>query len=248
MKNLLIVTVLLSAVTTTAQSRKGTIAYTETINLQIELEGEAAAFAAMIPKEQKSNKVLYYTTEATLYKNAEEDEPRKTAANTNGMRVMISTSNSDDRTYIKLNEKKKIQKKEFMGRTFLITGDLEKQNWKMTGKQKEILGYPCQQAVRYTDEDTFTVWFTPAIAVPAGPSELGMLPGMILEAQINKQVNIIATEVNEEQLDENVMKEPRDGKKVSADKFAAIVKEKTKEMQEQFGGRGGNIIRMEIRE
>lgn len=248
MKDLLIITLLLSTFTAPAQSKKGTIAYTETINLQIELEGEAAAFAAMIPKEQKSNKVLYYTQEVTLYKNAEEEEPGKAAANANGMKIMISTSNSDDQTYIKLKEQKKIQKKEFMGRTFLITGDLKKQNWKMTGKQKEILGYPCQQAVRYTEEDTFTVWFTPAIAVSSGPSELGMLPGMILEAQINNQVNILATEVNEGQLDEDILKEPKDGKKVSAEKYAAIVEEKTKEMQEQYGGSGGRIIKMEIKE
>lgn len=248
MKNLLIITSLFLTIGTHAQSTKGTIAYTETVNLHIELEGEAAAFAAMIPKEQKSDKILYYTPEATLYKNAKEDESQRTSTNANGMMVKITTSNTDDQMYIKLNEQKKVQKKEFMGRTFLITGDLDKQNWKMTGKQKEILGYPCQQAVRYTEEDTFSVWFTPAIAVSSGPSELGMLPGMILEAQINEEVNIVATEVKEGEINEEEMKEPKDGKKVSAEKFAAIVKEKTKEMQEQYGGSGGNIIRMEIRE
>ncbi len=247
MKRISLIALLFATLSSVAQDKKGTIVYTETIKLDIELEGEAAAFAAMLPKETKNKKMLYFTPEATLYKNVKkEEQPR--AANANGVEIMINTSEPEDITYTDLKAKKAYRKKEFMGRTFLIDGDLEKQDWKMTGKQKKILDYPCQQATRISDEDTITVWFTPAIPVASGPSELGMLPGMILEAQINSQVNIVATSIIHDEINEAEFVKPKGGKKVSKDEFEAIVKEKTKEMQEQYGGSGNNIIRMEIRD
>ena len=47
----------------------GTIVYEQTIKMEIKMEGEAAQFAAMMPKERKSAKVLYFNGQQSLYEN-----------------------------------------------------------------------------------------------------------------------------------------------------------------------------------
>ena len=54
---------------------------------------------------------------------------------------------------------------------------------------------------------------------------------------------IVATAINEKELEKDLIKEPSKGKKVTSEEFKKIVDEKTKEMQEQMGGRRGIIIR-----
>lgn len=59
--------------------------------------------------------------------------------------------------------------------TVLFTFDLLPQT-------KEVNGYKCQLAKgRTPNGDTATIWFTEEIPVPAGPSTLSGLPGLILE-------------------------------------------------------------------
>lgn len=247
MKNLLLMLSLLLSVQAFSKEGKGTIHYDVTIKLDIELEGEMAAFAEMLPKEQTSKRVLYYSPEATLYK-AEEKRPEEHQASVNGMDIDIKVEEPENITYRHFADKKLYHKREFMGRDFLVTEEAEQANWKMTGKQKEILGYPCQQAISVIEEDTVVVWFTPAIPVSSGPAGLGALPGMILEVhQDGGNVQILATKIDEGIVADDEFVQPRGGKKVSKKEYDEIVAEKTKEMQQQYGGSGKNgIIRMKV--
>lgn len=55
--------------------------------------------------------------------------------------------------------------------------------WTFGEGEKEVCGYPCQQArTRYGGRD-WTVWYTPGIPAAFGPWKLGGLPGLILEAK-----------------------------------------------------------------
>ena len=55
--------------------------------------------------------------------------------------------------------------------------------WTFGEGEKEVCGYPCQQArTRYGGRD-WTVWYTPGIPAAFGPWKLGGLPGLILEAE-----------------------------------------------------------------
>ena len=55
--------------------------------------------------------------------------------------------------------------------------------WTFGDGQKEICGYPCQEAKTSYGGREWTVWFAPSIPSNAGPWKLGGLPGLIMEAQ-----------------------------------------------------------------
>ena len=243
---ILVITALTLALRIHAQDNSGTIIYNELIELNVQLDGEMAAFAAMIPKEQRSQKMLCYTTGVSLYKNIKKPEESSHNTDNNGVQVMIKMDMPDEITYKDLQAGKTFEQKEFMGRQFLVEGDVKKYTWKMTGKQKEVAGYPCQEATTVRDKDIITAWFTPAIPVSTGPGSLGNLPGMILEAHIGSRVHITTAKIEEGKVDNTLLVKPKGGKKITEDEFEKIVEEKTAEMQGENGGGDRIIIRKEI--
>lgn len=239
---ILVITAFAWTMHTQAQDNSGTITYNELIELNVQLDGEMAAFAAMIPKEQRSQKLLCYTPGATLYKNKKKTEESSHNMDNDGAQVMIKMDMPDEIIYKDLQAGKIFEQKEFMGRQFLVEGDVKKYKWKMTGKQKEIAGYACREATTIRDKDTITAWFTPAIPVSSGPGSLGNLPGMVLEAHIGSRVHITAAKIEAGKVDKAQLAKPKAGKKMSEDEFEKIVKEKTAEMQQENGGNGNRII------
>jgi NAD-dependent dihydropyrimidine dehydrogenase PreA subunit len=113
----------------------------------------------------------------------------------------------------------------------------------LTGKQKTILGMPCQQALLKKDKDTVEAWFTPAIPVSAGPMGLAGLPGMILEAT-QRNVSFVATAFTPGTADAALIVKPKEGKKVTGEEYDKIVEKKTKEMADEYGGNGNVIIKV----
>jgi GLPGLI family protein len=87
------------------------------------------------------------------------------------------------------------------------------------------------------DTSRITVWFTPAIPVPAGPDFQGQLPGLILQIDINDSPAYKAIEVSPK-VDVASIKEPKRGKKITAEDFE---KEREKTMQEMMRNGGGRI-------
>ena len=166
-----------------------------------------------------------------------------------GGTMMIRMVEPDNKVYTDLGEGGQIEQREFMSRIFLIEKEGTGMKWKLTGNQKVILGYPCQEAVSET-EDTEGIpgeesskviaWFTPQIAVPAGPGVYGGLPGLVLAVEINEGTQVIeAVSVTLDPVDQALLKKPRKGKKVDEEEFQAIVKEKMEEMGAEHG-EGGN--------
>lgn len=249
MKNkLLLVLASFLAISTQAQNTSGTITYEEVITLNIELDEEMAQFAAMIPKEQRNEKLLYFSPQSSVYKNKEKAAVNETNMSNNGMEFRIKMDSPDEVLYKDLLAGKTYEQKEFMGRKFLINGDVKKYKWKMTGNQKEISGYPCQEAVTVRGKDTVIVWFTAAIPVMSGPGSLGNLPGLILEAYVGKNMVITAQNIVLGNVDKTQMVKPKGGKKLTADEFEKIVKEKTEERGGENGANGGTriMIRTEV--
>lgn len=231
-----------------AQNNSGTITYEEVVTLNIELDGEMAQFAAMLPKEQRNEKLLYFSPEVSVYKNKEKAAGNETSMSNNGMEFKMKMDVPDEVFFKALQTGKTYEQKEFMGRKFLVHGDVKKYKWKITGNQKEIFGYPCQEAVNIREKDTVTAWFTAAIPVMSGPGSLGNLPGLILEAQVGSNLHITAQNIDMSNPDKTQMTKPKGGKKLTADEFDKIVKEKTAEMEEANGGSGGAriMIRTEV--
>ncbi len=218
----------------------GTVVYEQVVQLEIKLEGDAAQFASMLPKERKSEKVLYFTPKTTLFENKKEtEEENMHSANGN---VMIRMAEPDNKVFTDLEKGKQIEQREFMTREFLIEGEISNE-WKLTGNQKMILDYPCQEAVIEKEDKKISAWFTPVIPVSAGPGNYGGLPGLILLVNVNEGKQITtAKSVDFNLVSKDVIMKPDKGKKISREEFDKIVEEKMKEMGGQQGAGGTHMM------
>ena len=242
--------VLFISVTVTGQdltgksTTSGKIFFVERVKLEIKLEGDAAQFAESLPKEQVSEKVLYFNPDYSLY---HADDSRKTdevmAQQTGHMAIRMIISGGNDKTFYDLKNKKKIEQKEFMTRMFLIEGDLGATDWKLTGNSRTILGYNCQEATRTDNEKKITAWFAPAIPVPTGPAGYAGLPGIVLMVDIdNGKRTITATSVDPAFNSTDMLIKPKEGKRVTEAEYKKIVEEKMKEMGTEAGEGGAHVM------
>lgn len=245
MKRILLLFLVISNLAIKAQENtSGFVKYQQTVKLEIKLEGEAAQFAEMLPKERKSNKILYFNAESSLYQNSDASDNDAMSLESGGSQVSFQMKEPENVLFSDLAKKISIEQREFMTRIFLIEGKNEIQ-WKLTGNQKMILDFPCQEAVTEIDSITTSAWFTPAIPVSAGPANYSGLPGLVLLVDSdNSKKTIVATEVEFSEVNTELLKAPKKGKKVSSEEFQQIVEEKMKEMGAQKGESGHVMIRI----
>lgn len=237
----------------TAQTGKpvtsGKITFEEKVKLQIRLEGDASTFADQLPKERKSEKILTFNNDATLFEDGGSDMQDEMASNHSDgtMNVKIMVGNGENKIYTDLKNKKIIDQRDFMNRMFLVEKPFSGTEWKVTGNQKMILGYNCLEATRQdTSGNKTTAWFTPAISISGGPEGICNLPGMVLEADFNDGSRTYTAKSIDTSEAVKIQK-PSDGKKVSEEEYKKIVAEKLKEMGVEQGGEGGNQVRVVIR-
>lgn len=245
MKHLLICPFLLAAGTITAQSNSGRITYRETISLNISEADMPEGMAAFLPKEHKIEKTLFYNNASSLYENTEAGNGSQASDYQEGeVSVHLERKMPEEKVFLDLVSKKMVAQKDLMGRLFLVSDVTKPRKWKLTGRQKRLLDRPCMEAIAVDGPDSVTAWYTTAIPVGAGPQDLSGLPGMILEAWEGSLVHIVATAID--QPDGQVLKEklkpPTKGKKVTAEAFEALSREKEKELQQQLGGGKGVMI------
>jgi GLPGLI family protein len=219
-----------------ATKHSGEIIYEQKIKLDIQLEGDAAQFMAALPKERKSKKLLLFNHEASLYQNSKEVDDEAAMQMSDGGAVQIKMSEPDDKVFCELKTGKQIEQKEFMSRIFLVEKEIPREQWKMNGEVKEILGYSCNGAEMQKGEKFVKAWFSPEIPVSSGPASFVNLPGMVLGVDINEgEVKIEALSVEMKDVDEGDLKKPKKGKKLSEEEFQAVVDEKMKEMGMEAG-------------
>lgn len=236
-------------ITGTAQeSSSGKIYYEETSKLEIKLDGESSQFAGMLPKERKSRKILYFSPESSLYQlNNEQREEETVSTEAEGATVMVKMIQPDDKFYTDLESKKTIEQRDFMSRIFLIENSIDASGWKITGNQKTILGYPCQEAVQKKDSIVTVAWFAPSLPVTSGPGKYLGLPGIVLAVDVDHgKRTIIATAIEPGPVGKDLLAKPKGGKKVTPEEYDQIVEEKRKEMEQQYSGSGGGGVVIKI--
>ncbi len=221
--------------------------------------------ARMAKMFQKTFILNFNRTESTYKEDAKLDQP---SVGTGGGEVMVMSiggGGGNDVYYKNIKENRVSEKADLMGKTFLIKDDLQTFEWEMTGETKNIGNYTVYKAVWEREVEsvsmsmvngeskettemkkrTTTAWYTLDIPISNGPRQYGGLPGLILEINDGNQT-IVCTEIVLNPEDKISIKEPEKGKVVNREKFEEISREKTKEMMENFQGRG-NRGGMEIR-
>lgn len=252
-----------SAVSAWAQL-EGTVIYETTVNIHKQLEGpRAEQLKGMLPETTAMKQQLKFTSTATLYEKyveptdvAEEDLDQGPGR----WITRMMGGAGEDQYFTDLENGRIAQKRDFLGKTFLVKDEVEELKWKIMPEQKMIGKYVCQKAVLQVDTTALdarlnsrwmrrmkgdvVAWFTPQIMVPAGPNEYGQLPGLILEMELGSPYNLIrAMVINVEPLAEPIVA-PTEGKVVTRDEFQEIVRVKMEEMRKERaanGGRGGRF-------
>ncbi len=158
------------------------------------------------------------------------------------MNIEVRFQQGQNALFVDLTTSQKVERRDFMGKTFLIEDELAPIQWKLTGEQKMIDAFQCQKATYLRDTILTEAWFTPQIPVPTGPAQLGGLPGLILEVSINDgQRTYQLQSLDFDPPATEALVPPQKGKKVDQATFDEIRDRKLKEMQLGNGGSGGVI-------
>lgn len=226
------------------QATQGEITFTETVQLRIDLPEGDEAMRKMIPSSQSAATSLVFTENQSLYQDKEAGEGNvDVRGGENGMEMQIKIMRPENKFFRDIENGRTVESREFMGRFFLIDEEADRQQWKLTGEQKTILGYACQKAVLQDTSRKVEAWFTPQIPVSVGPGEFADLPGMILELSYGER-SIVAGKIDLKTVPKDAIEKPAKGKSVSKAEFEKIVDEKMKEMNAEGGG---GAVRMIIR-
>lgn len=245
MKKISLLFTFISCYTLILAQTSGTVYYQEKAKLHFNIQGNAPP-PANLPTERNAYTVLYLTPDASYYINdpakAEKDQVMNHEVDEEGGGVHIRMDAPQNVFYCDLKNNRCTDQRDFMQRKFLIERDLKPADWKLTGNQKMILNYPCQEATRQDGDRKIAAWFTAAIPVATGPAAFSGLPGLILEVIINDGDQVISvTSVKQGELPATQFEKPKDGKKVTEAEFNKIREEKMKEMGIENGG-GNNVI------
>jgi len=225
---------------------EGVIQYEETISFDIDVPDDMKEMLASLPKSQKLKMILTFNGDATIYeddKGNDTSQDIKMGSEDGGLEIHMKFEMPETKVFTDLASGKIIQKQDFMGKKFLITSDVEKTKWKLTGESEKILGYTCMKAVYQDSLENLEAWFTSEIPVSSGPQSVTGLPGMVLKLVTNEgKVSVLATSVELKPIDAKSIKAPKKGKKVTMEVFQKIQKEKLEEMKDEYGGGGNRVI------
>ncbi|MCC6459190.1 MAG: GLPGLI family protein [Saprospiraceae bacterium] len=224
-----------------AQKSEGIIQFEEKINMHRNLPPDAGDMKAMIPEFRIMKSELLFNANESLYRNVEEEEEDEEGDGP----VVIKMQRPDAMFYKNLNAGTKTDQREFMGKYYLIEGELDKTPWKVGTESRQVLGYDCLKAV--WDDTTagrkrvVVAWFAPDIPVSSGPVTYGQLPGMILALDINNgELQLTAQKIETKALGAGAIVAPKKGEKTTQAEFKKMMDERTKAM----GGSNGPGVRV----
>jgi len=140
MRHLLLTICVLSATLITAQV-SGTIEYKMDIKMDFSGEGfealEGIDLSDMLPESTSSYKTLNFDGPVTTYTNSGKTESEDTTMESDDGSIQMVFQTSEDESILHLDHKtkKSTEQTSFMGKTFLITQDLEAPKWKITNEK-----------------------------------------------------------------------------------------------------------------
>ncbi|MDZ7899421.1 MAG: GLPGLI family protein [Arcicella sp.] len=152
------------------------------------------------------------------------------------------------KSYFKdLQKQSYISQADVLGKSFLITDNLKKINWKLTGDGKQIGKMACQKATATVGKYEVEAYFALEIPVSSGPANYWGLPGLIVELKEKGGKTFAFKEFKDEKPSDDQLMIPTEGKKVSQKEYDEILAQKTKELtggSDATNSGGVKIIKM----
>lgn len=253
MKKLLVVFALICSFCGFAQMKEGHIIYERTFQLPTDILRGNPELAAQLPKARTDQYELLFGNNQSLWQylpdaNSQGD-PNTFTAN-GGVAVIRLAGGSNDITYCNLDKGTRVEQREIADKNYVVIDSIRKFDWKLSGESKTILNYKAFKATaqrissrmqmtmengemkreQVPDTVSIVAWFTADVPVAVGPATYqGQLPGLILELyENNGRTEFKAVEISPK-VSVSKIKEPKDGKKITAAEFD---KEREKVMEE----------------
>ena len=236
-----------------SQMKEGRVVYERTFQLPTRIFGGNPDIAAQLPKSRTDQYELLFGSNQSLWQflpDANGDSDPNTFTAGGGAMVFRIAGGGNDISYFNFDKGTSVSQREIADKNFVVTDSIRKLDWKLTDESKTILDHKTFKATtqristrpRMTMEngemkreivpDTLSIvaWFTTDIPVPAGPGVYqGQLPGLILELEENNGQTIFKAVEVSPKVSVSKIKEPKDGKKITAAEFE---KEREKIMEE----------------
>jgi GLPGLI family protein len=224
----------------------------EEVGVKPETDAEIkAAYEVALKIASEKMFLLTFNKKEALYEQQQTLEKPK--PKTSGVSVSISIS-GQGKKYINIPDNIKISEDDIVGKEFLIEEKLQSFEWKLLDESKKIGDYNCYKAeviipvsekgkkdyseylkkqetkislfpMKEPQEKKITAWYTPDIPVSFGPATYWGLPGLILELS-DEETIILCSKVVLSNKENEKIKIPNVGKKVSQEEFDQIHKDK----------------------
>ncbi|NNK90759.1 MAG: GLPGLI family protein [Saprospiraceae bacterium] len=233
-----------------SQNNSGKIIYEDKVNIHKGLPPEMESRKDRIPEFRSSKKYLLFNSSEAMYQNvvdtSSQEKPREFRGERGGRgHGRFGGRNQDNMYYTSFEDNQSLDKQNFFGKDFLIKGERKPFKWKITAEQKQVGKFLCQKAIHQDSTQTIIAWFTPMVPVSTGPGDFSGLPGLILHLDINDGLRTItAIDIDLRSIEEDEIKKPKGGKKVTREEFEKIREEKIKEREQEWGSRRGHFMRM----
>ena len=221
-------------------AQSGTVTYTRTTKLDLELPPEMARFQEMIPKADSSLYSMDFNDAfmASIRRVETDDEANGTdfsSSTADGMTIKMRFSGMGGSgapnlvtSVTDMDEGLYTDHYRFLGRDFLITDELPLIRWKLSTEEGSFLDRRVIKATATVDSVSVDAWFTPEIPIPLGPEHYGGLPGLILVLSIDDGRKMY--EANSITMDTEVdITTPEKGRKMTQEEFDALVNERMEE-------------------
>lgn len=228
-----------------AQATEGYIVYEDKIDIHSRLPERMEAMKSEIPQFRTTEKILYFNSEASLYTEIPKEIASVEAQDFTQRRGRrrggrFGRGGGATKVFIDLKEDQLVKEEDLFGKKFLIAGETTDKAWKISGKQKKVGDFLCQEAIYQDSTQNLVAWFTPMLPVSVGPGEFRGLPGAVLRVEIDEGQRVLtATKIIPESLPENTIVAPTEGEEIEQEAYNKLREEKVAEMRREFGNRGG---------
>lgn len=250
MKKFLIWTALCISFAGNAQMKEGRVVYERTFQLPARLFANPE-MAAQLPKSRTDQYELLFGNSQCLWQYlpdaSNEGDPNTIS---NGNMMFRFAGGSNDIAFYNIEKGTSVTQREVADKNFVVTDSIRQLPWKLSDETKTILDHKAFRATAQrigtrpqilmengemkrqmiADTTSIVAWFTSDIPVSSGPAGYqGQLPGLILELEENNGQTVYKAVEISPKVSVSKIKEPKDGKKMTAADFD---KEREKIMEE----------------
>jgi GLPGLI family protein len=246
------------------QMKEGRVVYERIFQLPVRSFNIDPSVAAQIPKSRTDQYELLFGNGQALWQYLPSAATEGDANSFGGGGVVVRfAGGTNDLSYFNFEKRTRVDQRDLFDRNYIVTDSIRNLQWKLSEETRTILDHTVRKApaqrigtrmqmsmengemkrTPIPDTAIIVAWFTTDIPVSAGPEFSGQLPGLILELDIaNGQTVYRALEITPK-VNLSRIKEPKDGKKMTAAQFE---KEREKLMEEmQRNMPSGNTIRIQ---